>query len=246
MYAHFQHAAEGGQGSSGPNDQSRKTKRSRRLPDEDREIGRKKADRADRIKLDRDSDIRKRDRENIAARSDLGRRPKDEYDLPPEGRDMDFDRKRYMVGDERLDRRGNRGSKKRGRSIVEKHHVEGLVDEGALHSIQQSSDKAYILKNRLAKAGSRVTTEQIADIESDLEEYMQLERVVAFNRQDTTKMYHDAKEIDDKDERRSYLDGLKETKEERKVKDKAARDVAREKYLSIKAKVDALLNHGEL
>lgn len=221
--------------SSGSNDGPRNNKKGRRLPDEDRGIGRKKADRADRIKLDKESDIRKRDRENIAARSDLGSRPRDKYDSPPEGYDME----------DRLGKR-SRGSKKKGRSIVEKHHVEGLIDEGALHSIQQSSDKAYILKNRLAKAGSKVSTEQVADIESELEEYMQLERIVAFNRQDTTKMYHDAKDIEDKDERRSYLDGLKETKDERKVKDKAARDVAREKYLSIKTKVDALLNHGEL
>ena len=135
---------------------------------------------------------------------------------------------------------------KKGRSIVEKHHVEGLIDEGALHSIQQASDKATVLKTQLSKAGSRVSEEQVAEIAELLEDYMQAERVVAFSRQEMSKLFHDSKQIEDKEERKAYLDGLKEQKEERKEEDKAVRDVAKEKYLAIKAKVDAMVSHHEL
>jgi hypothetical protein len=140
----------------------------------------------------------------------------------------------------------NRKNSKKKRSIVEPHHSKGLTDEGALHHIQQSSDKAFILKQRLSKGGSQVTEEALERVYQDLEDYMQLERVVAFNRQNLSKKYHAAKEIDSKEERRSYLDGLKAKREEQRDIDKAARDVAREKYLAIKAVVDELLTKKEL
>lgn len=202
----------------------------------------------DRKRLTREDEIREMDKKKHQRRT-VG------SDDAPEDLNIDeYDARREARRRARSDDRGrrvgpdsvSRGQRKKGRSIVEKEHIEGLLDEGALHSIQQASDKAMILKNRLAKAGDRVSPEQMNEIMDELEEYMQKERIVAFNRQDMTKQFHSAKDIEDKEERRAFLDGLKEKKEERKNVHKAARDEARAKYLSIKEKVDALLAHKEL
>eukprot|EP01034_Spumella_vulgaris_P022512 gene22512-28641_t len=93
---------------------------------------------------------------------------------------------------------------------------------------------------------AKFNEDQKAEIENDLEDYMKAEVKVARNRQKMSNDYNKARDINDKTKRREYLDSLKEKKDDRRIHDKAARDVAREKYLAIKSKIENILNHTEL
>lgn len=206
---------------------------------------------------------RERSRRRMEERRDRGRGGRDEYldelemrrprsrrsrDGEEDGEDgLDFDideqiRKRH---EERMRDRGHpsRSSGRRGRTTMDKKDApKGIDDEGALYHLTQVKDKQNILRNRINKNPDKFSAELQAEIESDLAEYYKLEIIVAKNRQQMSRDYNKARDINDKTARRAYLDGLKDKREERRVRDKAARDVAREKYLVIKGKIDNVLD----
>jgi len=216
--------------------------------DSDREA-RREAERERRREEHRERSRRRLEDRDFDYRSELeSRRPRrsrggDE----PDGPDLDFDideqiRQRH---ESRMKDRGHpsRSSGRRGAKIDKSNAPKGIDDEGALYHLSQVTDKQNILRNRVNKASEKFSEEQKAEIEADLGDYYKLEIQVAKNRQQMSKDYNKARDINDKTKRRAYLDGLKEKKDERRVRDKAARDVAREKYLAIKSKIEAILDN---
>lgn len=165
----------------------------------------------------------------------------------PEGEDLDFDideqiRERH---ESRMRDRGHPTRSSRRSKIDKSNAPKGIDDEGALYHLSQVTDKQNILRNRVNKASEKFSEEKKAEIEADLADYYKLEIQVAKNRQQMSKDYNKARDIHDKTKRRAYLDGLKEKKDERRVRDKAARDVAREKYLAIKGKIEEVLDNKQ-
>jgi len=214
----------------------REAERERRR-EEHRERSRRRMDeRRERDRSDRLSDLDMRHPRSGRSR---GGDNDDEEDL-----DYDIDEQIRKRHEERMKDRGHHSSRGRDRrsKIDKKNAPKGIDDEGALYHLSQVTDKQNILRNRVTKAIEKFSPEKQAEIEKDLADYYELEIVVAKNRQQMSKDYNKARDINDKTKRRAYLDGLKEKKDDRRVKDKAARDVAREKYLSIKAKIDGVLD----
>jgi len=217
--------------------ESRREAERERRREEHRERSRRRMEE----RRDRDRDSRRDELDMRHPRSGRSRKADDEEE---DGLDYDIDEQIRKRHEDRMRDRGHHSSRSSGRrsKIDKKNAPKGIDDEGALYHLSQVTDKQNILRNRVNKNPDKFHQELQDEIEADLAEYYKLEIVVAKNRQQMSKDYNKARDINDKTKRRAYLDGLKEKKDDRRVKDKAARDVAREKYLSIKAKIDGVLD----
>jgi hypothetical protein len=195
---------------------------------------------------------RRRMEERESSRGDRrGRRGEEDYYRGGEDEDVDEEiRRRHesRMKDRSIPSRHSRSSSRQSRTQdpATVKVPKDLKDEGAIYHIHQCTDKQNILRNRITKASEKFNEDQKAEIENDLEDYMKAEVKVARNRQKMSTDYNKARDINDKTKRREYLDSLKEKKDDRRIHDKAARDVAREKYLAIKSKIENILNHTEL
>jgi len=200
--------------------------------------------------MDRHREHRERARRRLderrAERRSERRDPRGRPSLEDYTADLDEDmRKRHEDRMRDRDHPSHHRSDRRSK-IDKKNAPPGIDDEGALYHLSQCTDKQNILRNRINRQPDKFSTAEVAEIEKDLEDYMKLEIVVAQDRQNMSKDYNKARDINDKTKRRKYLDSLKDKKDIRRDHDKKNRDIAREKYLSIKTKIENILNHGEL
>lgn len=128
--------------------------------------------------------------------------------------------------------------------------MKGLSDERAVYHMEQSHRKSGILHHKLSLAEGTFRQEELTNYHDMIEQYLQLEKIVATFLQKTSEDYERARSISDRDERKQYLDSVKAAWDLRKPQEKVARDAARDAFLQIKhmmeGHVDAHSPRGDL
>ncbi len=115
----------------------------------------------------------------------------------------------------------------------------GLSDERAIYHMTQIGRKSTILTDKLSKFHHAFTTEEHDDFRQKVEEYKALEKVVAGYLQQTADEFNKAKKLNTKEKRLAQIERAKANKNARKEDEKAAREAARDKFLSIKKEIEA-------
>ena len=132
---------------------------------------------------------------------------------------------------EERDRRRTRSSteSRRGRTSNADIDTTGLSDERALYHMEQIGRKSTILTDKLDKFYSLFSSEEHETYRKQVGEYLKLEKVVAGYLQQTSDEFNKAKR---------QIERAKKAKNDRKDDEMAAREAARDKFLSIKTKLD--------
>lgn len=115
----------------------------------------------------------------------------------------------------------------------------GLSDERAIYHMTQIARKASIITDKLSRFRGAFSDEEVQKFKQQVEEYKTLERVVAGYLQQTADEFYKAKKMNTKEKRLAQIERAKAAKNLRKDDEKAAREAARDKFLSIKKVVDA-------
>lgn len=115
----------------------------------------------------------------------------------------------------------------------------GLSDERAIYHMTQIGRKSTILTDKLAKFHHAFTAEEHDNFRQKVEEYKALEKVVAGYLQQTADEFNKAKKLNTKEKRLAQIERAKANKNARKDDEKAAREAARDKFLSIKKEIEA-------
>jgi hypothetical protein len=112
--------------------------------------------------------------------------------------------------------------------------MKGLSDERSIYHMEQSHRKSGILHHKLSLGEGTFRQEELTNYYDLIEQYLQLEKIVATFLQKTSEDYEKARSIADRDERKQYLESVKAAWDLRKPQEKAARDAARDAFLQIK------------
>lgn len=168
--------------------------------------------------------------------------------------DGDSPRSRHRVHDHLEDRHRRRRDDSRSRQLgppmtddQRKKLMKGLSDERSIYHMEQSHKKSGILHHKLSKGEGTFTQEELTNYHDLIEQYLQLEKIVATFLQKTSEDYEKARSISDREERQQYLSNVKAAWDLRKPQEKAARDAARDSFLQIKNMLEGHLGaHAEL
>lgn len=112
--------------------------------------------------------------------------------------------------------------------------MKGLSDERAVYHMEQSHRKSGILHHKLSLGEGTFRQEELTNYRDLIDQYLQLEKIVATFLQKTSEDYEKARTISDREERKQYLESVKAAWDLRKPQEKAARDAARDAFLRIK------------
>lgn len=112
--------------------------------------------------------------------------------------------------------------------------MKGLSDERAIYHMEQSHRKSGILHHKLSLGEGTFHQEELTNYYDLIDQYLQLEKIVATFLQKTSEDYEKARSIGDRDTRKQYLESVKAAWDLRKPQEKAARDAARDAFLRIK------------
>lgn len=112
--------------------------------------------------------------------------------------------------------------------------MKGLSDERAVYHMEQSHRKSGILHHKLSLGEGTFHQEELTNYYDLIDQYLQLEKIVATFLQKTSEDYEKARSIGDRDDRKQYLESVKAAWDLRKPQEKAARDAARDAFLRIK------------
>lgn len=123
--------------------------------------------------------------------------------------------------------------------------MKGLSDERAVYHMEQSHRKSGILHHKLGLAEGTFHQEELTNYHDLIDQYLQLEKIVATFLQKTSEDYEKARSISDRDDRKEYLESVKAAWDLRKPQEKVARDAARDAFLRIKNLLEGHLEvHG--
>lgn len=112
--------------------------------------------------------------------------------------------------------------------------------------MSQIRKKASLVAHHLETIAGKLSEEDMHDLNRQIVEYIEKEKVVGAYVQRTADEFNKARDIEDRDKRLKYLDKVKKARDDRLGEERAARERAREHYAQIRAKIDPILYAKEL
>lgn len=141
-------------------------------------------------------------------------------------------------------KRASRSSSSRGKAT--NNNNDGVSDVRAIHHMDQSRRKSEIVYNKLNKARETLPSEKSTEFENAINDYIELERVVARYLQQTSDEFGKARTLNTKEARLAQIEKARKAKNDRIDVEKTAREAARDKFNSIRDELDSILQKGEL
>jgi hypothetical protein len=155
-----------------------------------------------------------------------------------------LDRYRMRSEAERARRRG-RSSRSRSRSydndFDDSDYDDGFSDERAIYYMSQIRKKASLVANHLAKTAHHFTEDEVHEINQQIVDYVEMEKKVAAYVQKTADDFNKARDIENREKRLAYLEKVKAARKDRIPEEKAAREAARDHFLSIRKRMEPYL-----
>lgn len=153
------------------------------------------------------------------------------------------ERRRQQQTEYKRKRSSSRSSSSRGKASG---NDDGVSDVRAIHHMDQSRRKSEIVYNKLNKARGSLTDEKISEFEKAINDYIELERVVARYLQQTSDEFGKARTLNTKEARLAQIEKARKAKNDRIDLEKTAREAARDKFNSIRDELDGILQKDEL
>ncbi|RYH16191.1 hypothetical protein EON65_30480 [archaeon] len=123
---------------------------------------------------------------------------------------------------------------------------DGFSDERAIYYMSQIRKKASLVAHHLETITGKLSEDEMHDLNRQIVEYIEKEKIVGAYVQRTADEFNKARDIEDRDKRLKYLDKVKKARDDRLGEERAAREMAREHYLQIRAKIDPILYPKDL
>lgn len=122
---------------------------------------------------------------------------------------------------------------------------EGITDERAVYYMSQIRKKASLIANHLERTARFFSEDEVHDINQKIVDYIAMEKKVAAYIQKTADDFNQARDIYDREKRLKYLEKVKADRNARQPLEKAAREAARDHFLSIRAILDPYIHRKQ-
>eukprot|EP00981_Chlorochromonas_danica_P008838 scaffold2312_cov165-Ochromonas_danica.AAC.78 len=175
---------------------------------------------------------------------------------PYRGRDFDpedvdsliqdhTERYKIHAQEDRIRRKSKRSGATSTVSTSPSFNDDGITDERAVYYMSQIRKKASLIANHLERTARFFSEEEVHDINQKIVDYIAMEKKVAAYIQKTADDFNHARDIYDRQKRLNYLERVKADRNARQPLEKAAREAARDHFLSIRAILDPYIHRKQ-